>query len=94
MVAGLVGQALDDVVSQHFSGADSYASSAIGGAAGGFMLGVTGSPTLAGATAGAVTEGSKSLMRGESLRTAGAKALVGAGIGAVGGRWGGAGCQR
>jgi len=87
-IGGLAVQAADDVVSGHFSGADSYAASALGGAAGGAVLGLTGNATLAGATAGAVTEGGKALLRGEGVRVAIQKGAVGGAVGAVGGRLG------
>src|SRR4051794_29912398 len=66
-----------------------YTASGLGGAAGGATFGLTGNAKLAGAVSGAVTEGANSLMHGESLGTAGRKALEGGLVGGLAGHYGG-----
>jgi len=88
-LVGLGTQAVDDFATGHFSGADSYASAAFGGAAGGFVAGMTGNVKAGMATAGFVQEGSKALIRGEGVSMAMRKGLVGAGANLIAGKIGG-----
>ncbi|MBK9167349.1 MAG: RHS repeat protein [Bryobacterales bacterium] len=91
-VAAVTVQAVTDIfVNKSFSGFERYGAVALGGAAAGAITAACGGllcAGLAGAVSGAITSGSESLFRGESID--GAALARDAGIGALGGLAGGA----
>ncbi len=94
-IAGFAGQAISDGIDVARGlpvdiDPKNYLAATLGGAAqGGTFVATGGNAVIAGAAGGAVTEGAKSLMKGDKLPAVAGKTLVGAGTGAATGWAGG-----